>query len=76
MSSRAPAPGLGQPVSAQTGPVFDEDDSPIVAFETSPDDFLSIVPFAASGGGDPSRILTPTAERVPQRARIYWDKDI
>ena len=76
MTSRGPAPGLGQPVSALTSPVFDEDDSPSVAFETSPDDFLSIVRFADSGGGDPSRILTLTAEWVPQRARIYWDKDI
>lgn len=56
--------------------MFDEDDNPVVAFETSPDDFLSIVRVASSGVGDPARALTLTAEDVPQGVRIYWDRDI
>ena len=56
--------------------MFDEDDNPTVAFETSPDDFLSIVRLASSGAGDPARALTLTAEQVPQGVRIYWDRDI
>jgi hypothetical protein len=56
--------------------MFDEDDNPVVSFETSPDDFLSIVRLADSGAGDPARTLTLTAEQVPQGVRIYWDKDI
>jgi len=56
--------------------MFDEDDNPVVAFETSPEDLLSIVRFADKGGGDPVRMLTLTAEQVPQGVRIYWDRDI
>lgn len=56
--------------------MFDEDDNPTVAFETSPDDFLSIVRLASSAAGDPARALTLTAEQVPQGVRIYWDRDI
>jgi hypothetical protein len=56
--------------------MFDEDDNPVVSFETSPDDFLSIVRLANSGAGDPARALTLTAEQVPQGVRIYWDRDI
>ena len=56
--------------------IFDEDDNPIVSFETSPDDFLSIVRLADSGAGDLARALTLTAEQVPQDVRIYWDRDI
>ena len=41
--------------------MFDEDENPVVAFETSPDDFVSIVRLAGSGVGDPARALTPTA---------------
>lgn len=56
--------------------MFDEDDNPTVAFETSPDDFLSIVRLASSGAGDPARALTLAAEQVPRGVRIYWDRDI
>jgi hypothetical protein len=56
--------------------MFDEDENPVVAFETSPDDFLSIVRLADSGALDPARELTLTAEQVPQGVRIYWDRDI
>jgi hypothetical protein len=56
--------------------MFDEDDNPVVSFETSPDDFLSIVRLADSGAVDPARALTLTAEQVPQGVRIYWDRDI
>jgi len=56
--------------------MFDEDDNPTVAFESSPDDFLSIVRLADSGAGDPAKALTLTAEQVPQGVRIYWDRDI
>jgi len=56
--------------------MFDEDDNPIVSFETSPDDFLSIVRLADSGAGDPAKALTLTAEQVSQGVHIYWDRDI
>jgi hypothetical protein len=56
--------------------MFDEDDNPVVSFETSPEDFLSIVRLAHSGAGDPARALMLTAEQVPQGVRIYWDRDI
>ena len=56
--------------------MFDEDDNPIASFETSPDDFLSIVRLADSGAGDPAKALALTAEQVPQGVRIYWDRDV
>lgn len=55
--------------------MFDEDDNPVVAFETSPEDFLGIVRLADTGAGEPARALTLAAEQVLQGVRICWDRD-
>ncbi|MCX7063059.1 MAG: hypothetical protein NT024_00485 [Proteobacteria bacterium] len=56
--------------------MFDEDENPTVAFESSPDDFLTIAHAAGSRTGPPADALVRAAEGVPQDGRIYWDRDI
>jgi hypothetical protein len=56
--------------------MFDEDDNPTVAFETSPDDFLSIVRLADSASAQSDGALVWAAEKMPPNVRIYWDRDI
>jgi hypothetical protein len=51
-------------------------DNPTVAFESSPDDFLTIVSAAAGRAGPSADALLRAAEDVPQDGRVYWDRDI
>lgn len=56
--------------------MFDEDDNPTVAFETSPDNLLSIVRLAATASAENDGTLVWAAEHVPPNIRIYWNRDI
>ena len=56
--------------------MLDEDENPTIAFESSPDDFLTIVQAAGSRTGPPAEALLRAAEGVPQNGRIYWNRDI
>jgi len=54
---------------------FDEDENPTLAFEASPEDFLTIARVAASRAEGPADAFLRAAEGVPQ-AGIYWDRDL
>ena len=56
--------------------MFDEDDNPTVAFESSPEDFLAIVRVAADRAEAPAEALVQAAEAVTGEGRVYWDRDI
>jgi hypothetical protein len=56
--------------------MFDEDDNPTVAFESSPEDFLAIVDAAADRAEAPAEALVQAAEALPGEGRVYWDRDI
>jgi hypothetical protein len=56
--------------------MFDEDENPTVAFESSPNDFLTIAQSAASRSGLPAEAFVGAAEAVPQEGCIFWDRDI
>jgi hypothetical protein len=55
--------------------LFDEDENPTVAFESSPEDFLSIVRSASGRPEVPEAAFLKAAEDAPT-PQIYWNRDI
>jgi hypothetical protein len=55
--------------------MFDEVENPTVAFEASPQDFLTILISAAARPEVAATALLKAAEGAPS-PRIYWDRDI
>jgi hypothetical protein len=55
--------------------MFDEDENPTIAFESSPEDLLDIVRAAAGRPEAPAAAFLKAAEAVPAD-RIHWDRDI
>ena len=56
--------------------MFDGDDNPTVAFESSPEDFLAIVRAAAGRAEEPTEALVQAAEADSGECMVYWDRDI
>ena len=56
--------------------MFDGDDNPTVAFESSPEDFLAIARAAADRADAPGEALVQAAEAVPGEGRVNWDRDV
>jgi hypothetical protein len=55
--------------------MFDGERNPTVAFESSPDDFLTIAKSAEGRTEPPAEALLRAAKDVPQDGRIYWYRD-
>ena len=55
--------------------MFDEDENPTIAFESSPEDLMNIVRAAAGRPEAPAASFLKAAEAVPAD-RIHWDRDI
>ena len=56
--------------------MFDEDESPTVAFESSPDDFLTIVKAAEGRTEPPAEALLKAAADGPQNGHVDWERGL